>query len=223
MVPAGKYKARGVNAELGFAETGTEQVCVTLSITGEEFPGETLHWYGFFTEATARKTLEQLKTLGFKGDWSTFDGISDNEVSVVLVDEPDKNGVLRTRVKWINSLGGSGIKNAMDEQQRRTFAAKMNGLVREVLSTGAQPVVRPAAKPAQVKPAPRNITRPAQSNGYDQVSEDDLPFLGAPHVPAPARNPAHCPPGHDRRPRGVTRSAYEENRHGATWSPCQPP
>ena len=179
MIPAGKYKARGVSAELGFAETGTEQVCVVLEDTGEDFPGETLHWYGFFTEATAKRSLEQLKTLGFKGDWSTFDGISDNEVSVVLVDEPDKNGVLRTRVKWIISLGGSGIKNAMDDQQKRQFAAKMGGMVREVLGTGAQPIARAAARPAPapVRPAPaRPAPRAAVASHAEDINEDNVPF-----------------------------------------------
>lgn len=44
MLPVGKYVAKALNAELGFADTGTELVSVLFEITDGEHKGARVTW-----------------------------------------------------------------------------------------------------------------------------------------------------------------------------------
>lgn len=129
MISAGTFKARGVEAALDRAGTGTEQIGVMLSITEGEHAGESITWYGFFTEATAERTIKALRLLGWQGDDLTdLTGIDVNEVSIVIEHEEDNKGKVHARVKWINGPGSLAMKETLDPKDARSLSARMKGM-----------------------------------------------------------------------------------------------
>lgn len=132
MIQAGSYRARAVDYQFGFAETGTEQVAVTFEIVEEgEYQGSTITWFGFFTDATAERTIEALRTCGWQGDnLGDLTGIDRNEVSLVIVHEP-YNGKQIARVKWVNRPGTGRVelKRKMDAVQKAALARRLRALV----------------------------------------------------------------------------------------------
>lgn len=186
IIAPGKYAARAVEAVMGYTQSDTEQVCVCLEFTDEVNRGQRANWYGVFSEKNGRKVLEQLGYCGWKGDWEGFAGLSDNEVSVTVEEDRDTNGAPKldrnnvpyTRIAWINPAGGASLKKKMDPSQRATFAARMRGMVVEVL--GNAPAQRAPA--ASTGPRPTNGQhRPAGAQEWDGTgadpSDDNIPFM----------------------------------------------
>jgi hypothetical protein len=168
MLEAGRYKARGVEAALGVAKTGTEQIAVLVEVTEGPDAGAQITWYGFFTEKTTERTLESLRHLGWEGDDLTeLDGITANVVSIVVEHEEDqRTGEPRARVKWINGPGGLAMKDRMDPGTAKAFAQRMKGAA--VASRGGA-APRPAGNG---RPQQHRQTRaPAP-----EVGDDDIPF-----------------------------------------------
>lgn len=142
MIPVGKYKARATEGALGFTSTGKEQVAVALEVQSGEYQGKEITWYGYFTDATTDRTLESLRHLGWKGDdLSDLTGILDNEVQIVVEEETDQQGEVRTRVRWINGGGGVAMKDRMTDADAKAFAGRMKGhiLAQRRASGAAQP------------------------------------------------------------------------------------
>ena len=143
MIHAGNYKARAVEYQFGLAETGTEQVAVTFEITEEgEFHGHTIVWFGFFTEATAERTVQALRTCGWDGDdLSDLRGLDRNEV-VLVIEHDEYNGKVQARVKWVNRSGAGRIelKRKMTDAQRIALGRRLKGLVLATKPKGADAV-----------------------------------------------------------------------------------
>jgi hypothetical protein len=128
MLEIGLYRAKAVDHQFGVAETGTEQVAVTFEVCVGPASGERITWYGFFTEAAAKRTLESLRTCGWEGDDVTnLVGVDKLEVELDVVHE-NYNGELRPRVRWVNKPGGVKMKRPMTEEQKRALAVRMKGL-----------------------------------------------------------------------------------------------
>lgn len=125
----GTFKAKGMSAALGYTSSDKEQVAVELRILDEEFLGDTITWYGYFTDGTTERTLESLRLLGWAGD-DLFDlsGIGSTEVRIVI-EEDEYEGKVRLKVRWVNAIGGLGLAKPMNEAQSRAFAARMKGSV----------------------------------------------------------------------------------------------
>lgn len=123
----GFYRARAVEHQFGFADTGTEQVAVTFEIRTEgRWKEYRITWFGYFTEATVRRTLESLRTCGWEGDDVTdLSGLDRNEVEIEVVHEPYK-GELRPKVKWVNRVSGVfRVKHPMTAEQKRALSARV--------------------------------------------------------------------------------------------------
>lgn len=168
-LPVGKYHAKAVQAMLGVAETGTELVAIQFKILDEPHVDELITYRGYFTEKTERRVIESLKHCGWTGNWETWEGLTENTVLLDVQDEKDlKTGEIRgTRVAWVNPIQSFGLKNNMDAVQRKSFSARMKGLVTEVLSSNGQ---RP--QPAKTNGAARPVATPAAA----AVEEDSVPF-----------------------------------------------
>lgn len=169
MIPNGTYKAKGVEAALGKASTGTHEVAVLLEVTSGDHAGTRLTWHGYFTEKTTDRTLESLRYLGWEGDdLSKLEGISANEVSIVVERETyeDRDGVTqeRAKVRWINGAGGVAIKDRLDDADAIAFAQRMKGHV-----------VAHRTK-NKTAPAPRNANPPARRPDPGGFPGDDVPF-----------------------------------------------
>jgi hypothetical protein len=132
MLPIANYRARAIEGQMGFADTGTEQIAVTFEIIEEgDFEGHTITWFGFLTEATTERTIKTLIVCGWEGDdLSDLRGLDRNEVELVIEHET-YNGVKRARVKWVNRPGSGAfvMKRPMTDIQKRALAQKMRGLI----------------------------------------------------------------------------------------------
>jgi hypothetical protein len=60
-----KAKAVAGTHEWGLSNTNTEQVGMRVEILDGEFAGQALTWYGYFTDASEQRTLEQLEIAGW--------------------------------------------------------------------------------------------------------------------------------------------------------------
>ena len=162
MLPKGTYKARATEAEFGFTNTGTEQVAVVFEVVEDgEFQGERIAWFGFFTEATAERTIQALRVCGWTGDdLGDLSGFDANEVELV-VEHEEYQGKTTAKVKWVNKIGNRVVlKHKMTDAQRAELAKRMKGLA---ISTRKPAAASPA--PAQNKPATKST---ANGKGYPE-------------------------------------------------------
>lgn len=132
----GTYRARAMpgTAQLGYTSKGTEQVVVGFEFQDAPHKGQKIAWYGYFSEATAERTIESLRFCGWTGDdlfdLSTVGSPESSDVDIVIESEEDEQGKRRTRVRWVNRRGiGMALKEKMNEQQARDFAKRMKGAV----------------------------------------------------------------------------------------------
>lgn len=132
-----KARALAGTEVFGFANTGTEQVGFRVEVIDGELAGQSYPWYGYFTDASGARTLEQLKTAGWADDddgWRAFSekhlpGLGTTEFELVLeeeaeLDESGNETGTSIRPTFINKLGVA-MKNQMDANQSRAFADRM--------------------------------------------------------------------------------------------------
>lgn len=172
---AGTFRAKGMSAALGYTQGGKEQVAVELRIVEEEFLGDAITWYGYFTENTTERTLESLRLLGWAGD-DLFDlsGIGSTEVRVVIKEE-EYEGKLRLKAEWINPIGGLGLAKPMNDQQAKAFAARMKG---SVLAMNKKQGTKPQSAPTSSgpRPQPRNSGGAYRDDEPPPPTDKDLGF-----------------------------------------------
>ena len=128
MIPEGNYRARAVEADLAHAKTGSEQVAVAFEIVERDNQGAQVTWYGYFTEKTRERTLRSLRYCGWDGaSLADLSSVGTAEVEIVIEHEPDQNGVLRERVRWVNRVGGGlRLPNRMTGEEAKRFAAQFS-------------------------------------------------------------------------------------------------
>ena len=181
LVP-GTFTARAVEGALGETSNGSPQIAVELQVLDDGYTGETITWFGYFTEKTTARTMESLRILGWKtDDLSNLDGITENEVKIVVV-EDEYDGKTRLKVNWINRPGGLALKSPMTPDKARGFAAQMKGAA--VLSRGSAP--KPAGRPAPPGATRygtsghganlKHTTTPEQERSMGGGTEDEIPF-----------------------------------------------
>lgn len=175
MIEAGTYRARALTAALGETKAGNEQVGVQLELLDHE--GQSITWYGYFTEKTTEGTFKALRTLGWQGtDLSDLTGVDANEVQIV-VERETYEGKERARVRWINGTGGLAMANALPPDKAKAFAARMKG---QVLAYDKGNGGGSGSKASPAKPKPALTAPPSRAAGGDDIpdptEEDGLPF-----------------------------------------------
>lgn len=150
MLAPGKYRGRPVSAALGLTSKGNEQIAVTFELVDP--PGERVTWYGFFTEKTTDRTIQSLRYCGWTGnDLSVFvDGQElppgvDQEVDLV-VEHNEYEGKVTARVAWVNSGGGMGLRNALSQDQAKSFAERMKRQIGALDKINGRPASTEVAK-----------------------------------------------------------------------------
>lgn len=102
-IQPGKYTAKALKAELKTTKQGYRLVEVTFRLEDGE---GTIAWTGWLGDDEDRNALtyEALRKCGWKGkDPADLSGVDTCRVQLVIADE-EKNGVLRSRCKWVNRL-----------------------------------------------------------------------------------------------------------------------
>lgn len=197
IVPKGFYRAVAVpqvvdgvefSAQFGDTKDGLPQVVVLFAIIDGPWSGRRLYWFGFFTEKSAKRTIESLRFCGFKGDdLSALLSQKINQEVSITVGHNDWEGKVTARVDWVNAAGGGGaikLERPMAKDQLRLFAAKMKmhikgvaevaGQAAEVPAPGSQPASAPAEPAGDQEGAPWGGEPQGQRSG--PRPDDDIPF-----------------------------------------------
>lgn len=175
MIEQGRHRARAVNAELGTTKNGNEQIGIEFELL--DLPGQRIGYYGTFTERAMPITMKAMRTAGFRGnDILDLSSLQGNTPEVILVVEHEEyDGQWRAKVKWVNSLGGVSMRNALDPNAAKKFAARMRGefMAHDMSEDGNAPP--PSQMPQR---APQRSSAPVgqpQDRGR-RMSDDDIPF-----------------------------------------------
>lgn len=163
MIDAGKHRARAREWAFGKAGTGTYQIGVLFDLL--DLPGETIQWFGSFTEKSEKHTLKGLRAMGWQGsDLTELDcnmgGLEQLEV-VLVVEHEEYNGETRSKVRWVNPAGGVGMANPLDQGGLKSFAATMRARI---------VALDPASAKAKAPPKPpvRRAPEPPPHDDSDQ-------------------------------------------------------
>ena len=157
----------------GKHEVGIRSTCLTKSgkngtpcvaVVFEDDVGETVTYWGYLTDAALQYTLKSLAAMGWDsaehdGRIDTLDGtdlLVGRKVEIV-VDEEEFEGKVRSKVKFVNEIGG-GLGERMAPEESKSFAAQLRAKIL-------------AAKGPKPSTAPKKPTPPA---GDDLLA--DCPF-----------------------------------------------
>jgi hypothetical protein len=174
ILEAGRYRAKAREWSLGKASTGTVQLGVSFDLLDR--PGQQIAWYGFFTDKALATTVKAMRAMGWQGsdpsECSENGGSLDaNEVSLVVEHEQDQDGQLCARVRWVNSMGGLGMKEQLQGNDLKAFGAQLRGkiLALDPSRASQHAAARPQA-PARPPAQPQRRPEPPP------VDDGDVPF-----------------------------------------------
>jgi hypothetical protein len=137
MIRAGTYKARAKEWAFGLSQTGKEQIAITFDILDEEERGETITWYGYFSDAALNRTVEALHYCGWDGDnLEQIGHLKDHEVQLVVEDE-EYEGKVRTKVRWVNA-----IRDQLPPEEQRDIAQRICDRILAKKRAAAEPSSR---------------------------------------------------------------------------------
>ena len=180
IIPEGYYEAvatrvSGEDGEdmvrFGLASNDTKQALVYFKLIDS---GQVLPWFGYFTKASYKRTVESFRYMGFKGDdlaainsQELLQKVSvqiEHDTRTVETDDGPKE-VTRARICWVNRVGRGAIKlkKPMSKVDLGKFAAMMKAtlssigdvdgeVVKPNGSGGTGTASAPAEAPAEEKP-----------------------------------------------------------------------
>lgn len=150
MISAGKYLAHAATHEMCSSEKAP-YVKVTLTVSS----GESIEWYGSFSETkfetggcVADRTVDALLLMGWDGDdLVVMRGLGSAEVQIVVVEEPNREGKVFPKVKYINPPGGNSSAKPVEKSELAKLNQAMRGKVlkrkQELTAKGQAPVAAP--------------------------------------------------------------------------------
>jgi hypothetical protein len=185
LLDPGTYRARSVEGALGQTSKGKEQVAVKFDLL--DFPGQSITWFGFFTEATTNSTFKALRTAGWKGtDLSELSDLSNPDAPEVylVIEHETYEGKKTAKVRWVNSAGGLALKARLEPEQAKAFAARMRDQLAAFDAASKQNGGTPA-RAAQRRaeddgPPLSELDRQAAEQGGGG-GPDDIPFAPFPN------------------------------------------
>jgi hypothetical protein len=187
LIPEGTYEALAYPVEteefgltyvqFGEAKTGTPQVVVNTEICEGEQAGKRLAYIGYFTDDTARRTVESLRYFGFKGnDLATAVTQKLDQKVQIVVEHEDYEGKRSAKIRWVNRAGGGALRlqAPMKKDDLRRFAARMANVVRGVPDGGSPPAGRQATPATGGSKA--GGSRHREEPQPPPPVDDDIPF-----------------------------------------------
>lgn len=192
MIQPGKYRARATGIDdvsFGVSKQGNLQIAVVFDLLDEHVVGQTISWVGTFADGKATDiAIKALEACGWTGEDPTesLDGITDNEVVLVVENETGDDGKVYSKVSWVNRPGAGRVKfkQPISGQDLRVFGADIKRAVaaNRAMGGGGQPRQQSVQRPAQNRqqaqrpPEQRGNSFPDDSYGPNGVHDDDLPF-----------------------------------------------
>lgn len=172
MIAPGTYKARAREWALGKSQNGKEQIAVLFELVGGPHDGQSITWFGYFTDATLDRTLDSLRHCGWSSDsLAELDGLDQNEVEIV-VDQEEYQGKTRTKVQWVNRPSKLALKEQLSAQEAQAFAARLRGRTVAHKQKYGSPA---AAQPRQDR-RPNDRFNGDPGPGYTDDPQDEIPF-----------------------------------------------
>lgn len=179
-----KARARPGEFEFGHAGTGIPQVGVRIDLLDGELQGQIVTWYGYFTEKSQDRTLDQLEIAGWNGadgnDFVNLTGLGSTEFELQLEEEDDKDeqgnpAGTYWKPAFINRMGVA-MRDKMDANAKLAFAAELRGAILSRKPRGTQPAQQRRA-PAPGGTRPQTNTR-AQTSARPQTQTGAQPGFG---------------------------------------------
>lgn len=128
---AGEHEGKAISWDFGYTSNQNEQVAVEIQVTSGPCKGQSLTWYGNFSDEPAGEktrtewTLIDLKKLGWDGkNLIALDGMGSRSVRI-KVEEETYNGKTSMKIKRIFGGGGLALKNKMSDDAKKAFAEKI--------------------------------------------------------------------------------------------------
>lgn len=144
LLPEGTYRAHAGERLLGKTTKGFEQVAVECIVDQPGFEGQSITYYGFFSEAAFQYAVNSLRAMGWEGDdLADLSTVGKKPFSIVVKHE-EYEGKLRAKVQFVNG-DGVAMKNVMGTDEVKKFAASMRSKI-----AALSPTVR--ATPKAVAP-----------------------------------------------------------------------
>ena len=184
LLTEGKHRAHAIKGAFGETNKGVPQVGVQFALLDKPDGIKTATWYGTCgSKEAVAFTIKALRTAGFVGnditDLSSLEREDTPEVLLVVEHETYK-GVAYTKVKYVNSAGGVGMKNALTGRAAADFAAKMRGAFAAYDQEHGGEKARPApvGKARAAAPPPDDPPPLGDDDAppADWENEADLPF-----------------------------------------------
>lgn len=124
----GKFPATPISFQFGASSKGSE--CVALTFKFVDGPNKDRRMTGtfYFTEKTARRTLDSLEYCGWDGDISTLKelkGFGSKDVELDIGEEQGNDGVMYPRINWVNKLFARGPKEVYTPEQVDSLATRL--------------------------------------------------------------------------------------------------
>jgi len=171
----GTYPARATgDAKWGLSQNNNAQISVLFRISKGPFEGAYAGWIGTFAEGKATEiAINALRAMGWKGMDPTadLDGITDNEVDLVIEMAVSNSGNVYPQVKYVNRPGSGAMitfKQPLEGQELRQWgpfiAQAAKALWLEQHPNEPMPG-QPARQRPAAQPQPQPQTRQAQALG----------------------------------------------------------
>lgn len=141
IIPNGYYDATVLEAALGVAKSGTDQVAVrfTLSDTAGEFASRTINWYGSLTDRAEDITFEALTVLGFDDSRSLKDmSWMIGQPARLKIEVETYEGKERSKVRFVNRPMGDLVKTPMDATRATSLEARLRARAKSEGLRGTQ-------------------------------------------------------------------------------------
>ncbi len=175
LIPAGRYPAKSIDAQLGEAKSGNEQIGVCFQIQGDGVcSGRMLTGFFSFSDNAVDYTMEKLRNAGWQGDdLSDLSSLCPSEVECsIVVQHEDYEGKTNAKIAFVNKPDGVKMAAPLDDAKKRSLAARMKA--KAIASRQGQPSA--PSKPAS-RPSGGGYGNPSHPNAPGNGPGDDpLPF-----------------------------------------------
>lgn len=126
-IEKGTHEAHPLNYQFGkSSKKQTEMVSVTFQFVDGPNKDKRISWSGYFTDATAERTMDALEHCGWDGDdIKALKGFGTKNVELVIEEEQGQDGNMYPRVQWVNKLFNRGPGVLFEEEELDGFATRM--------------------------------------------------------------------------------------------------
>lgn len=142
----GAHVAKPLSYQFGKSgKKQTEMVSVGFQFVGGPNDGKRITWNGYFTDNTAKRTMDSLEHCGWDGvSLATMTGFGSKNVELVIEEEAGTDGKMYPRVQWVNRLISRGPAVVFDKEEQMSFADRMAAINAERRKENAEKAGNPA-------------------------------------------------------------------------------